>query len=172
MFFKEPGDNFFKRFSPRIFYSTVHINFFNFSKFICSIYFMVVFKGPGEKLFWKIMNNGLWKAITNGLYKGMNNSLWKAITNGLCKGMNNGFGIIRTDIFHSTNLLYWYQEMGGTLSHRSESFSARMFYYHKRNLRFLFDSSLKRKDLERNFLKGFSSRIFGSLHIIFFSTFQ
>jgi hypothetical protein len=57
--------------------------------------------------------------------------------------------IFRTDIPDTTNLVYLYQEMGGTLSHRS-----------KRNLRlfsfaYVFDSSLKRKDLERNLLNGF-----------------
>ena len=63
----------------------------------------------------------------NFLYKTMNNGLYKTMNNGLYKTMNNGFGIIRTDIFHTTNLVYRYQEMGGTLRHRSEGFSPRTF---------------------------------------------
>jgi hypothetical protein len=35
--------------------------------------------------------------------------------------------IFRTDIFNTTNLVYLYQEMSGTLCHRSEGFSSRIF---------------------------------------------
>ena len=38
-----------------------------------------------------------------------------------CNTINNGFCIIRADNFHTTNMVYLYQEMGGTLSHRSFS---------------------------------------------------
>ena len=63
------------------------------------------------------------------------NFLCNDMNNGLCNDMNNGFGIIRTDIpdrysgqifrtdiFNTTNLVYLYQEMSGTLCHRSEGF--------------------------------------------------
>jgi hypothetical protein len=114
-------------------------------------------------------------AMNNGLCNAMNNGLWKAITNGLCNAMNNGLCIIRTDIFHTTNMVYWYSEMGGTLSHRS--FSMTILFNHAYQLFQLFNFICSiyfmvvfLRDLERNFLKGFSQwRFYSTMHINFFN---
>jgi hypothetical protein len=69
--------------------------------------------------------------------------------------MNNGLCIIRTDIFHTTNMVYWYSEMGGTLSHRS--FSMTILFNHAYQLFQLFNFICSiyfmvvfLRDLERN----------------------
>jgi hypothetical protein len=95
LWLRELERNFLEGFSPRTFYTTMHINFFNFSKLFVPYILCLFFKGPGEKLFGRV----LFKNILLTAYN--------------------------------------------------------FFFNFKRNLRlfsfaYVFDSSLKRKDLERN----------------------
>ena len=94
-FFKGPGEKLFGRLLFKNVYSTMHINFFNFSNLFVPYILCLFFKGPGEKLFGRV----LFKNILLTAYN--------------------------------------------------------FFFNFKRNLRlfsfaYVFDSSLKRKDLERN----------------------
>ena len=86
-----------------------------------------------------------------------------------CNTINNGFCIIRADNFHTTNMVYLYQEMGGTLSHRS--FSKNIIWIHAYNI-FIFICSIYLfvvflRDMERNFFSTFQEHFIQSCILIF-----
>ena len=86
--------------------------FFNFSNLFIQLVYGCFFEGHGEKLFmqryeqWFMQRYEQWFWYNPDRYSGQ---------------------IFRTDIFNTTNLVYLYQEMSGTLCHRSEGFSSRIF---------------------------------------------
>jgi len=118
-FFKGPGEKLFGRLLFKNVYSTMHINFFNFSNLFVPYILCLFFKGPGEKLFGRV----LFKNII--MVKGTGEKLFGRVL--------------------SKNILY---------NHAYQLFQLFKFIC---SIYFMF---VFLKDLERNFLEGFSSRIF------------
>ena len=102
--------------------------FFNFSNLFIQLVYGCFFEGHGEKLFMQQYEQWFMKGYEQWFMQRYEQWFMQRYEQWFWYNPDRYSGqIFRTDIFNTTNLVYLYQEMSGTLCHRSEGFSSRMF---------------------------------------------